>query len=84
MVNQDGVESTIKDFVLSEFLEGEDPAALQATTDLIGTGIVDSLATLKLIAFVEDRFGVSIAAHEADAHTFSTIAGIRDLVCSKL
>ena len=84
MAEQDAVAAAIKEFVLSEFLEGEDADALDDSTDLIGSGIVDSLATLKLITFVEERFGVTIAAHEADTRTFGTIGGITGLVRSKL
>lgn len=76
-------ESTIKSFILKEFLPGEDPAALTDTTPLMSSGILDSLATLKLITFLEQEFGVKIEAHEADEEHFDTIADICQLVESK-
>ena len=75
--------TTIKTFILNEFLPGEDPDALTATTPLMTSGILDSLATLKLISFLEEQFGVSIAAHEADEEHFETIEDINKLVESK-
>lgn len=76
-------EDTIKSFILKEFLPGEDPGALTSTTPLMTSGILDSLATLKLITFLEQEFGVKIEAHEADEEHFETIDDIRALVDSK-
>jgi acyl carrier protein len=84
MSEQDRVACVIKQFVLEEFLEGECPDSLKESTDLVGTGILDSLATLRLIAFIEERFGITIAAHEADIRTFGSVASISGLIRSKL
>src|SRR3989344_6992020 len=51
----------VKEFILREFLQGEDPDALTDSTPLITGGILDSLATLKLVAFLEERFKVTVA-----------------------
>jgi acyl carrier protein len=76
-------DSTIKTFILNEFLPGEDPDALTDTTPLMSSGVLDSLATLKLITFLEQEFGVKIEAHEADEEHFETINDICELVDSK-
>lgn len=76
-------ESSVKSFILKEFLPGEDPGALTAETPLMSSGILDSLATLKLIAFLEETFDVRIEAHEADEEHFETIADICALVAAK-
>ena len=39
----------VRKFVLEEFLEGEAPEELTETTPLLTSGILDSVATLKLI-----------------------------------
>ena len=74
---------TIKQFILDEFLPGEEPSKLTPATPLMSTGILDSLATLKLIAFLEQEFGVHIKAHEADEEHLNTIQAICELVASK-
>jgi len=51
--------------ILDHFLPGEDPAELSDQTPLITGGILDSIRTLKLVVFLEDRFGVTVEAHEA-------------------
>jgi acyl carrier protein len=79
----DTIETTVKDYILREFLPGEDPAELQDDTPLITGGILDSIATLKLVAFLEEQFGISIAAHEADVDHLNTIGDIARLVQEK-
>ena len=77
------VEQTVKSYILTEFLSGEDPAQLTATTPLVTTGILDSLATLKLVAFLEERFAIAVGAHETDSDNLDTIERIAALVESK-
>lgn len=77
------VERTVKSYIMSEFLPGEDPAQLTATTPLVSTGILDSLATLKLVAFLEQQFSIAVGAHEADSENLETIERIANLVRSK-
>lgn len=73
----------IKAYILTEFLPGEDPANLTETTPLMSSGILDSLATLKLISFIEDTFKVKIKAHEADEEHLNTLRDIVALIESK-
>ncbi|MBI5584191.1 MAG: acyl carrier protein [Deltaproteobacteria bacterium] len=77
------VEKLVKEFILGEFLPEEDPAELLDSTPLITTGILDSIATLKLVLFLEQEFGIAISPHEADAEHLDTIARIADLVRTK-
>lgn len=77
------ISQNIKEFILREFLPGEDPDALTDSTPLITGGILDSLATLKLVAFLEERFKVTVAPHETDEEHLGTILDIVKLVQSK-
>ena len=77
------VKSSVKEFLLREFLEGEDPAALTETTPLITGGVLDSIATLKLVSFLEETFRIELQAHEADPEHLDTLVCIAELVLSK-
>ena len=77
------VKSVVKQFILETFLPGEDPAALTDSTALVTTAILDSLATMRLVSFLEERFGIRIAAHEASVDNLNTVASIAALVQSK-
>jgi acyl carrier protein len=77
------MQSAIKQYILSEFLPGEDPAALGDDTALITTGILDSIATLNLVTFLEKRFNINIEPHEADVQHLNTVADMIKLVRAK-
>lgn len=77
------IHDTVKKFILDQFLPGEDPNELADDTPLMTTGILDSLATLKLVTFLEEKFDIAVEAHEADAENLNTIQLITDLVARK-
>lgn len=79
----DTARQVIKDFILQEFLPGENPDELTDTTPLITGGILDSIATLKLVMFIEDKYGVQFEPHEVDKENLDTIASIVRLLTSK-
>ena len=78
------VKEIIKGYILEEFLPGENPSELTDSTPLITGGILDSLATIKLVAFLEQRFPIQVEAHETMVDYLDTIADIAQLVTSKL
>ncbi|HMP82494.1 MAG TPA: acyl carrier protein [Verrucomicrobiota bacterium] len=83
MQNPSDIEQKVKAYILNEFLPGEDPAQLTNTTPLITAGVLDSIATLKLVGFLEQEFSISVEAHEADSEHLDTIERIVQLVASK-
>jgi len=78
------VKEIIKGYILEEFLPGENPAALTDSTPLITGGILDSLATIKLVVFLEGRFQIQIQAHETMVDYLDTVADVAQLVNSKM
>lgn len=83
MMHESSVMRIVKDFILDEFLPGEEPSKLTPTTPMVSTGIIDSLATLKLVTFLEQQFDIQIKAHEADEEHLNTLQTICELVASK-
>lgn len=79
----ESIRQSIKQFILTSFLPGEDPAALTDDYPLISGGILDSIATLKLIMFLEEEFGIEVQAHEADKEHLDSLNLITTLVESK-
>ncbi|MGH9464588.1 MAG: acyl carrier protein [Thermoanaerobaculia bacterium] len=77
------VREEIRRFLLDEFLPGEDPGELADTTSLITGGIVDSIATLKLVSFLEERYAISLEAHEVDADHLDSVDRLVALVAAK-
>lgn len=79
----ESIEAAVKEFVMREFLPDEDPAELTSATPLITGGILDSIATMKLVLFMEERFGVRLEAHETDPEHLDTLADIAALIRAK-
>jgi len=77
------IQKSVKEYVLREFLPGENPEALTESTPLVTGGILDSLATLKLVDFLEKQFGISLEAHEVDAEHLDTLSTIAALILAK-
>lgn len=83
MADRAAIQQTVKRFILDAFLPGEDEDQLTPETQLLTSGILDSVATLRLVTFLEDQFGIQVEAHEADGEHLGTLASIVDLVASK-
>ncbi len=77
------IAKAVHGFILDEFLPGEDPAELTATTPLITGGILDSISTLKLVVFLEEQFGITVEAYEAGVDHLDSIQDITSFVQSK-
>lgn len=77
------ISATLQDYILREFLPGEAPEELTAETPLITGGILDSISTLKLVAFLEDHFNVQVEAHEAGVDNLDSVAQITRLIAAK-
>ena len=82
-MNPEDIKSAVKKFILNEYLPGEDPAALTDTTPLVTTGILDSIAVLKVVTFLENEFGIVIQPHEAVVENLNTLSDIERFVISK-
>ena len=77
------IRQALHDYILREFLPGEDPGELTDETPLITGGILDSISTLKLVVFLEERFAVTIEAHEAGVENLDSVGQITRLIAEK-
>jgi acyl carrier protein len=77
------IKETVRQFILANFLQGEDPSNLTDETELKESGILDSLSTLKLVSYLEETFKVEFEANDLDAGNLASLASIEKLVRSK-
>lgn len=70
----------IRNFILNEFLPGVQPEQLAIDYDLIASGTIDSLSLLRILAWLEDRFGIPIDDVEIAEHNFISVAAICQFV----
>jgi acyl carrier protein len=75
------LEARVRDLIVREMLQGEDSGDLTPTTELVDTGIVDSINVLKLVDFVEETYAIELEPE--DIRQFTTISNIVRVVESK-
>jgi acyl carrier protein len=75
-MTDEAVKDAIRQFILSSYLPGESPENLRDDTPLQTSGILDSLATLGLISFVEQTFGIELGVAETTPERFNRIEDI--------
>jgi acyl carrier protein len=81
--SMDTVSSTIRRFILCTHLPGESPDTLSDDTPLQSSGILDSLATVGLIAFLEKEFQVELDVYDTAIERFDTVRDIASTVARK-
>jgi acyl carrier protein len=77
------IQAEIEKFILEDLLSGS-RSSIAADEQLFSTGTLDSLGTLRLITFLEERFGLQIKDGELGDDNFATINNIKAFVEKKL
>ncbi len=74
------METVINDYISREFVK--DPALLPLAneTSLLGTGILDSLTLLRLVDFLQERFGITMGATDLLPANFASV----NTICAHL
>jgi acyl carrier protein len=58
------VHRDVRDFVVKNFLYGDQNAGLGESDSLIEKGIIDSTGVLEIVNFLESRFGIVLSDNE--------------------
>lgn len=83
-MTKDEIKPIVKRYLLEEFLPGAGADELDDHTPLMSGGILDSISTTRLVAFLEERFGVDFDAHEMGVDYLDNLDDIGALVASKM
>lgn len=78
------IERSLKEFILAEFLPGEPEENLRDSTPLISGAIMDSIGVMKLVLFIDQKFGVEIEPEEMGEEHLGSIVAIAETVNNKL
>jgi acyl carrier protein len=79
------VRKILHDFILSKFLEGEDPVHLTDTTPLVSGGVIDSSNSLILGDFIARTFSVELPPEDlTNPEAMDTIESISALILARL
>jgi acyl carrier protein len=76
----DALRSSIRDFLLENYLFTTDTAAIAWDDSLLGRGIVDSTGMLEVIFFIEEKLGVKVKDEEMIPDNLDSINKIAGFV----
>ena len=74
------IKKVIREFFIQELSDNGFHEGVQDNQSLIDAGIIDSLGVLKLLAFLDETFGIIPLEEELNPETFSSINSICDFV----
>lgn len=73
-------ESAVREFLVTDVFYDRDLRDLTVDDSLLDRGLLDSLAILKTVTFVEEQFGVTIPDDQVLPEHFETVKAIAALV----
>lgn len=73
-----------KDFIISNFLFGENGDSLGADDSFLETGVIDSTGILEVVAWVEETFGFRVADVDLVPENFDSITRLGNYIARTL
>ena len=70
------METVINDFVSRELVQDQTLLPLADDTSLLETGVLDSLSLLRLVVFLEERFGITMGDADLLPENFASLNAI--------
>lgn len=74
------LEAVINDYISQELVQDATLLPLTNATSLLETGVLDSLSLLKLVLFVQERFGIVVDDVDLVPEHFASV----DAICAYL
>jgi acyl carrier protein len=74
----------IKDFVVTNFLFGQQGAGLAEDQSFLESGVIDSTGVLELVAFLEQKYGIAVADRELLPENLDSVQNVSRFVERKL
>ena len=79
----DRVASEIKQFIVSNFLFGQEGNGFADDQSFLESGIIDSTGLLELVSFVEQTYGIAIGDRELVPENLDSLASLVRFVGKK-
>ncbi len=77
------VESTLRKFILENYLFTDDDSALNNADSFLEKGIIDSTGILEVIFFIEEQFGFKVADEEMVPENLDSVDNLVRFVARK-
>ena len=80
----EAIAREIKNFVVTNFLFGQPGSDLANDQSFLESGVIDSTGVLELVAFLEERWGISVADRELLPENLDSVQNVTGFVSRKL
>ena len=77
------VEREVREFVVKNFLYGDDNTGLKETDSFIDRGIIDSTGVLEIVNFLESRFEIALRDDELVPDNMNSLEKITHYISKK-
>lgn len=84
METAQNIKTIVRKFIIDNIFDGVDDGQVKDDTSLIKTRTMDSIVALKLVSYLEEKFGIEFEAHEVDQDNLDTIDTIVAFVQKKM
>ena len=74
------LKARIKQFVITEVNPERNLEQLGDEEPLVDSGIVDSLGVLKIMAFLDEEFGIDLSTEQIKLENFNSVTSICSLI----
>jgi acyl carrier protein len=79
----EAIAREIKDFVVTNFLFGQQGDALPEDQSFLESGVIDSTGVLELVAFIEQQYGITVADRELLPENLDSVQNVTRFVARK-
>jgi acyl carrier protein len=79
----DSVRNEIRAFIVANFLFGRDDGSISDEQSFLESGVIDSTGLLELVAFVEQRYGITVDDRELVPENLDSLRNITAYVTRK-
>lgn len=79
----EAIRTTLRDFILSNFLFTDDPAALNDTDSFQDTRIIDSMGMIQVIQFIEAEYQIKVLDAEMVPEKLDSVERLTRFVLGK-
>lgn len=70
-------------YISKDLLIGQNDLTLEADENILTSGLIDSLGIMRMVAFVEDEFGIAIPPEDVTIEHFRTVQHLANYLDQK-
>jgi acyl carrier protein len=81
-INKMNASVVIKEYIREELMNGSN-GELDESENLLAAGVIDSLGILRLVSFVEEKFGIEVPDEDVTIDNFQSVKAMSDYIASQ-